>query len=79
VLQNILYFFVLVGSLFGAGYVGSLIAEHQAKKLEDRIAPPWSWWDREVLISNTGFYCGAAGALVWAAAAWLAGIIRFTL
>ena len=51
----------IVGLVVGAGFMGGFIARCKAPSVEIRIKPPWSAYDRAILVENIGFLSGAAG------------------
>jgi hypothetical protein len=65
-LSTILNLWMLVGLLFGAGYVGAWVAEYNAKHKRHEVG-------------NIGFFSGAAGGgliLVFALAGWWSGSLQ---
>jgi hypothetical protein len=51
----------LFGLLVAAGFAGTLVARRKTQKIETRLSPPWSAYDRAGVVENIGFMSGAAG------------------
>jgi uncharacterized membrane protein YfcA len=56
-----LYLAGLFGLMVCAGYIGGLTARYKAPSVEKRTEPPWSAYERAILVENIGFLSGAAG------------------
>jgi hypothetical protein len=54
-----LYLAVLFGLMVCAGYIGGLTARYKAPSVEKRTEPPWSAYERAILVENIGFLSGA--------------------
>jgi hypothetical protein len=60
-LRAILNLWELLGLVCLSGYAGAFLAGRKVPKLEERISPPWTAYERARDIGNLGFECGAAG------------------
>jgi hypothetical protein len=82
VLSSILYLGMLLPLLVAAGFMGGFVARQKAPRVEARIVPPWTAYERAREVENVGFLSGVSGGglilsflLVW----WWLGHIEIRI